>query len=237
MKKILFSAVLAVILFSSCDYRTVKGNGNIVKQQRSASSARKIKLRGSYNVELSQTTGTSLSIEADENLMQHILVSNEDGWLVIQTEEHIRLKPSNRITVTVGTDLLEAISLSGSGNIHGNNKFSGGDKLDLNISGSGNAQLEVNAANISTKISGSGDIQLAGEAKDLQVNISGSGKYKGYDMKTEAATINISGSGDANVYAENSLNVNVSGVGKVKYKGNATVSQRISGSGSVQKEN
>ena len=69
----------------------------------------------------------------------------------------------------------------------------------------------------------------------MKVDGSGSSHFRCFDLMAEIVSVDISGAGDAEVFASVKLDVDVSGAGSVKYKGNATVSQKVSGSGSVSK--
>lgn len=77
--------------------------------------------------------------------------------------------------------------------------------------------------NLDVEISGSGTIRLRGACEKQRVEISGSGRYEGYDMRSIQASVDISGSGLAQVYAEKELATTVTGSGRIQYKGNAKV--------------
>ncbi|MBS1626946.1 MAG: DUF2807 domain-containing protein [Bacteroidetes bacterium] len=236
MKKNYFLIITIALLFTACNFfsKPINGNGNQSSETRNISSAQKIKLAGSYNVELSQGN-TSLKINADENLLPYIETYNDNGWLVIKTKEDYRLSSNNPIKIIISTDKLEAIKLAGSGNIMGTTKFIGGDMLEINITGSGNATLEVNTPKVKSSIAGSGDITLSGETKDEEIHIAGHGNYKAINLKSENADVHIAGSGNANVFAANTLSIHIAGSGDVNYKGNPTIDQKIAGSGSIKK--
>lgn len=233
MRKV-FILLMMAVAFAACHHR-IKGSGNIVTEQRTISSANKVRLEGSFDVELVPGTVTSLRIEGDDNILPYVVTENEGGWLVVKSRDHLNFSTKKKLKVYITTDILESISLTGSGNIVGNGKFVGGNKLDVQISGVGNADLDVNAPSVSARISGSGNISLTGETRDADINISGVGSYKGIDLKAENAKVHVSGSGNATIFAENTLDIHVSGVGTVKYKGSAAVSQQVSGAGSVKK--
>ena len=238
MKKIISLLVLAIFVFSACNIsfdKKVKGNGHVITEARTVTSAHKIKLQGSYDVELVPGSATALKIEGDDNILPYIITKEVDGWLIVKTKDKINISTNTKLKIYITTDMVEAISLSGAGNIKSTGKFIGGDKLDLNISGIGSADLEVNTPSVNANISGSGSIILAGETKDSKITISGIGSYKGENLKAENVEVVVSGSGSANVFADSKLDVSVSGIGNVNYKGNATVSQKVSGSGSVKK--
>jgi len=238
MRPILFFLAAIILTGSSCrwtGYKRIKGNGNISSQERSVSRAEKIILKGSYDVEITQGPVTSVKVEADENILPFILISENDGSLVIKSKEHVNLSPTNPIRIYITTSKLEQIQLSGSGNIIGKNKFTGGDKLILKISGSGDIQLEVNAPEVRAEISGSGSMTLQGETQNENITIAGVGDYNADGLKAENAKVSIAGSGDVKVFAENKLDINIAGSGSVFYKGAATVKQHVVGSGDVKK--
>lgn len=237
MNKIIFSLLFIAVIFSSCDLilgRRVRGNGKIISEQRSVNSARKIRLAGSYDVELMQGPVTSVKIETDENLLPYIVTAEEDGSLVIRSKDHENLDPTRHIRVYITTDQLESINLVGSGNIIGKSKFIGENELNMRITGSGDINIEVNTPKVTSEIAGSGNIIISGETKDEKINIEGHGNYKAENLKAENAEVHIAGSGDVNVFAENKLVIHIAGSGNVFYKGNAKVEQHVAGSGTIK---
>ena len=83
------------------------------------------------------------------------------------------------------------------------------------------------------RISGAGDVTLVGGVLEQNVRIAGSGDYHGAALQSATATISIGGSGDATVWARDSLSVKIAGSGDVKYYGRPTISRSIAGSGSI----
>lgn len=89
---------------------------------------------------------------------------------------------------------------------------------------------------VTTKLSGSGSITLEGYCQNFESQISGSGKIHGYALVANSANATISGSGDLEIFVNNTLTANISGSGSVRYKGNPPiVNSNISGSGRVTK--
>ena len=237
MKNIVLAVLLGAFFLSGCDEflgRRVKGSGNIVSEQRNIRMASKIKLAGSYDVELTKSSSTSVKVEADDNLMSHIIIENEGDWLVIKSRDHERLIATKTIKIYITTDQLEAVELAGSGNIIGKDKFTTDNKLELHIAGSGNMDLQINAPKVKAEIAGSGNMTIAGETKDEEIRIAGHGDYKAENLKAENAEIHIAGSGDVKVFADNTLDINIAGSGSVFYKGSPKVSQHIAGSGEIK---
>jgi len=236
--KLYITALILTASLAACDNpfnKTISGDGNISTSERNVSTFKKIRCSGSYDVELTQGSSSSLKIKTDGNILSYIVTDVDGDELNIHTKEGVNLHSSNKIKLYITTDKLEGFKLAGSGNVTTTNKFSGGDHLDLDISGSGNLHFDVNTPSIQSSISGTGDIYISGETKDSKIEIAGSGNYHAEDLKAENATVRIAGSGDARLFAEHALDINIAGVGSVYYKGNASVSQNIAGSGKIKK--
>jgi hypothetical protein len=237
MRKIYITLVSVLLIFSSCElgfHKTVKGNGELKKVNRSVRRADRIKVSDGINVVLAKGA-TGVNVEADENLLRYIQVKNDDGWLVIEAKDDYELRSENDITVYISTEELKALKVSGGGNVTSDNDWTIDGKFDLDVAGSGDIILNVKATSLDADISGSGNIDLAGEAESMKLDIAGSGNFRGYEMHCASVNISIAGSGEAQVYAEERLKVSIAGSGDIKYKGNATVSRSVAGSGSVEK--
>lgn len=238
MKHILLFLTVIILTATSCrwfGYKRVVGNGNLETQDRPIQRAERIKLAGSYDVEITQGPTTSVKVEADENILPFILTRSEDGFLIIKSKDHISLSTDNTIKIFITTPKLEQVTLAGSGNIIGKNKFTGGDKLTLKIAGAGDMKMEVNTPSIEAEIAGSGSMTLTGETRDQRIRISGVGDYIGDALKSENAVVKIAGSGNVKLFTAATLDVNIAGVGSVYYKGSPIVKQHVAGSGEVKK--
>jgi hypothetical protein len=214
--------------------KKIEGNGKTTTEIRNVDKASKMKLIGDFDVVLSQGP-LNIKVEADENLLPYILTVQENGWLEIRTKDKVDLKSSESIKVYVTTPQIDAIKIIGSGDVTSSGKFSSKDKMTLEVTGSGDLEIAVNTPEVEAEINGSGNLLISGETKDLKVDVSGSGNYKGADLKAENVKVEVAGSGDAFVFADESLKVDVAGSGGVKYKGNPSVKTNISGSGTVAK--
>lgn len=235
MKQIVF-AILLLIGVQSCEIignERVKGNGNIVTVDRNMEDVSKIKLAGSYEVEITQGNAPSLRIETDENIVPLIKTEISEGWLNIRTKKNVSISTTNQIKVYLTVTSLEALHVAGSGNITGKGKFTKGDKLSLKIAGAGSVTLDVNTPEVKTDIAGSGSVYLSGETRKQSIDIAGSGDYVAEQLKSESAKIDIAGSGDVKVFADDAIDIRIAGSGNVYYKGNASVNQKILGGGKI----
>ena len=84
-------------------------------------------------------------------------------------------------------------------------------------------------------ITGSGDVDLEGKAERLEAEISGSGEVSAYKLTAKTARLRVSGSGDIRATVTQSVRARVSGSGKIKISGNpAERDTDVSGSGKIK---
>lgn len=144
----------------------------------------------------------------------------------------IALLGSGNISADTLTTTTLDVSLSGSGNITLGSVTA--TQVTNSIAGSGNIQMDaLTADKVSSKTSGSGDITLSGKVSRQSAEILGSGDYRAGGLKSESATVRVTGSGNSQVAVVTSLDVTILGSGGVSYSGTPKVNVSISGSGKV----
>jgi hypothetical protein len=84
-------------------------------------------------------------------------------------------------------------------------------------------------------IAGSGDFSASGSAPTQKYSISGSGDIRAIKLEGKDVTVKIAGSGDARVWAKDTLTASIAGSGDITYAGDAKISKSVAGSGSVSK--
>jgi len=78
-------------------------------------------------------------------------------------------------------------------------------------------------------------VELAGQVSEQKVTIGGSGTYLSPDLRSETASVTVSGSGGATLWATDSLDARVSGSGTVRYYGDPKTSLTSTGSGTIKR--
>ena len=233
---IIVGVIIVVIIFLfGVSYAFGRGSGNVVTETRDVSDFTKISLSGMGNLYLEQGDSESLNIEAEDNIIEKMDIRVENDTLKInykRTGWVWNIWPTEDINFYVGIKDIEDIKISGSGSM--NSESLTFESLELDISGSGNADLTVNGTSIDSNVSGSGKFDLDGTITDQKVKISGSGKYFAKGLTSDTADVRISGSGTIELNVENELDVDISGSGKVRYLGSPEINQEISGSGSIE---
>jgi len=221
---------MAILATTACNTRIVRGSGDLITETRQVSNFDRIELRGSGEIIVTQDGSESLSIETDDNVMEHVSAEVVGGTLQIGFKEGVNLITPSRLVFSVGVDDLTGLAISGSGDVEAD--MLEADRLDAIVSGSGEVQIrDLRVGEVNAEISGSGEIGLAGEAGSQDVTISGSGKYLAGDLCSARVKVSVSGSGDATVCATERLDSDISGSGSVDYYGQPSINSSDSGSG------
>ena len=231
---IIFSLLLLAStgLMGSCiDITGVKGDGHVVKEDRSVSSFTSLEVSGAFNVYLYQGNAEKLTVEADQNLMQHIKTEVKADRLKIYTDEDI--KKATKLNIYLTFEELEMMSISGAVSVEGEDLMHF-DELYLDGSGASEITLNLEAAELKTDFSGASEIELSGEAKSVRFDISGASEIDAADFRITNCKLDVSGAADASVNVSGNLEVDVSGAATVRYKGNPKVVSDISGAGSLK---
>ena len=109
-------------------------------------------------------------------------------------------------------------------------------ELDIEISGSGNISGSIKSDNLDVIQSGSSNIRLAGTAEKAEFECSGSGNIICGDLSLDYCTVEMSGSGNAELLVNKELSAEISGSGNVKYKGQGTIiNSSTAGSGKIRR--
>ncbi len=185
----------AVTITSSQD--CVHGNGHIKTESRKLAAFDSLEVSGAFNVVV--TAGSDqrqAEITADDNIVPLITTKIAGGKLIIRPEKPICTEKEIEVRIQVPS------------------------LIGLSSSGADTVKVEgVKVDRFSLELGGSSNVELQGSSATLEATISGAGDLKARDLKTRRTTLNISGTGNASVYATELLQVEIAGVAEVDYYG------------------
>jgi hypothetical protein len=173
-----------------------------VSQEREIKPFTAVENRSSIDMELFQGTSPRLIVEADESVMEQIETWVEGETLYIDVEGCLRTSGNIKIILTV-TDLT-SVRLSGSGNIESKSQLRG-ELLNVELNGSGDADLDVVVEKLNAKLNGSGDMTLLGDPGNVSVSVSGSGDFELKAKTMEECVVKLTGSGDIYLAGETAI--------------------------------
>lgn len=179
----------------------------------------------------------TVEIQADDNLLPQLSTEVASGTLTVKTKEtdwKTSVNPSKPVKITITAKDLNEIVLSAP---VGDMRVNGLQTGRLNLVLSGGAQITLNEIQVDlldSTLGGAGNIEVSGIANEINLVLSGLGNFNAADLKSDKATIELSGTGAATVRVEKELAATISGAGSIKYFGNPHVEQNVTGAGSIK---
>lgn len=218
--RLVLGLVVTALLYSACSKNeTVVGNEQIVGSGRIVSQARPV---GTYSgiqvtnvakVFVMQDTLESLRIEADDNIMDSVATSVNNGMLVVGLKDG----SYNNVTVRVYASMKSIKRLESRG------------AADFSATNS------IQTDSIVCRIVGAGSITLSGRTNYEVVEIVGAGDVHNFNLVSSSCFASISGVGNIEVNVTQQLDAVIAGTGTVTYAGNPpVVHQVVTGVGSVR---
>lgn len=196
----------------------------------------------------------ALAISAEADVLPSVRVEVVDGTLVLgrDVDWFDGLRATVPIQFRVTMPRLKAVSVAGAGSalVRG----LAGDDVRLTVAGGGSADavgLEaarlivsadgagtvhaagVRAETMRSALRGSARVTVSGVAQRAEVDVSGGGLYRGAGLRAEAVTVDVTGAGQAFVWAEQQLAANVAGIGRIHYRGSPAIEQSLQRQGQL----
>ena len=238
MKRTLALAPCLLIVLTACHTffgHRIKGNGNVIVQNRDISGFSGVDVSGAIHVYVKQDSAFSVKIETDENLQEYVLASEDHGILHIRREGNTRLDATGKIKVYVSAPVFNSLAASGACEIVGENQLMATGDIDIDVSGASNARLNMKAPKITAGMSGASHLALKGETRDFYIKGSGVSHAQSFDLLSENAYVDVSGASSAEVFASVTLDADASGASDIRYKGVAKATAQKSGGASITK--
>jgi hypothetical protein len=235
-KLVLFASALGVggWLAVATARETIDGSGAPATEERDVGDVSEVVLSGVGDLTVVPGEFAALSVTADDNVLPALETESANGKLTLRTRSRTTLRPKTKIAYTLTVPRLDAITVSGAGNVKSTRLDA--DTLTVKLSGAGNVHLNnLTCKALALNVSGAGTAHLAGATEKLTMRLSGAGGIEAAGLKASSADVQVSGAGNATVWAADELKARVSGAGGVRYKGvPGSVEQKVSGAGRIR---
>jgi Putative auto-transporter adhesin, head GIN domain len=233
MKQLILLSAAFLTLLSSCNYTT--GSGNIITQKRPVGNFTGIAASNAIDVEVTIGANTEVRVEADDNIMKHVITDISGGVLYLKIENRVSIN-NTHVKVYVTTAGLKSISASSSASVKVNGVIKYDGKISFDASSSGDIEAEVDAPEVEAEASSSGSVTLSGKTKNYKTEASSGSNIKSAQLLTENTTASANSGSSVAVHASVSLDADASSGGNINYRGAASVKKDVSSGGSVEKK-
>ena len=231
--------LFALVLLTACSLspfqdsgEVITGSGNVVTEERPVSGFDGVSHTGIGRVIITQGDQESLTIEADDNVLEYITSEVKGGTLELSFVEDISLDSVSPIVFWVGAKNLNAIDSIGTGTVEMGELNT--DQLELSTNGTGGIIIDqLSASNLVVDAEGTGSVNLAGVVDEQQVMRVGTGGYETGELESKIANVEAIGTGNVVIWVLESLDVEITGTSEVSYYGSPSVTQNITGTGSL----
>ena len=192
----------------------IVGSGHYESRSFDLDDFDSIRIDGVFVIEVTAGEDYSVELEAEDNLLDLIIVEVRRGELVLDIDDEFDIETDDEIRLTISMPAL--VEIDGNG------------VYELRATGLDNEMTEI-------YVEGVGNIELEGRTKDLRVQCEGVGNVDLRDLVAQNADVRVEGVGDAYVNVEQELRARVSGLGEIRYAGHPeSVDDRVDGFGSIR---
>jgi hypothetical protein len=202
---------LSTLLLGACDHPLgLEGDGVAKTESRDVAAFDSIELSGVVQLEIVTGPLEKLSITGDDNLLPLLSTTVAGTKLTIKSTEAIH--PKTPLVVTVHAPAVRAVDAAGVTTVHA---------------------AGIAVPTFALAMSGASKAELSGQVTSFQVTLSGAVHVRAKDLVAKDARVELSGAGNVELDATETLRATVSGAGAVRYRGSPKVEKSISGVGSV----
>lgn len=231
-------SILIGLFATSCEIKidgidSIQGNGKIVTENRTVNEPfTKIEASRGLDIEVIQSEVLSISVEADDNLLEHIETKINNGILKISSDKNIRRSKSKKIKVTVTN--LEKISVSSAAEVEIKNTLIT-PSISFKASSGGEIEAIVEAEKITCNSSSGGEISLHGKALFIDVSVSSGGEINAEELLSNQVIASASSGGSIKTHPIISLDGKVSSGGSISYYNEPnSITKQINSGGSIR---
>jgi len=243
--KLIILSITLVFFGTNSVLAQEKGSGNVTSQVRSLASFDQIKVGCAIKLFLTQGNNQLIKVETDDNFQDNITTKVSNGTLELNCS---KISNPTKLNVYVTATKLSKLDASGASVVKGENLIkndvfglytSGAAKVTMSIdagifnnetSGAASNTIALTANNANTEVSGAGNLTITGTAANHKTEVSGAGSLKALEFITDNTIAEVSGAGNAKVFARKQLKADISGAGSISYFENQDV-KKISKSG------
>jgi hypothetical protein len=246
--KIGFGLLVLSVLLTALSYSVLRAQGSNTRGNPAgrivASETRgitqevtEIDLSGPIDMTLRQGAIPSLTVRGEQRLLGNIDTSQDGAKLSIGTKGML-LHHRQPLQVVLVLPAITKLKIRGSGDSTING-FSG-ERVDVQLYGSGNVKFNGRYKDVAASVHGSGDMEMnggtsdkvevalvgsgqmtvVGQCKEFKADQTGSGDLDAEHLAAETAAVNLRGSGTSIVQARKNADVTLRGTGDVSVLGN-----------------
>ncbi|WP_306566766.1 head GIN domain-containing protein [Flavobacterium lindanitolerans] len=234
----LIIALLFALFFSSCRYtneRTITGSGNVRVETRNVTGFKGINVSNALEVEVEQGDAYQVVVEADENLLSHIITRVENGILHIEADSNTfrnidARKIKVKLPVIVSLEASSASKITSIGTLIT-------EKLLVDASSAAGIDIAVEADELTCNSSSASSVDLKGKALKFKANSSSASEIDADQLLANDVIAVASSAATISAHPILTLDAEASSGGNISYNNTPrnTLKQNADSGGGISK--
>jgi hypothetical protein len=188
-------------------------SGVLVTQSRPVAGFDSVLLSAPGELILEQTGSESLTITADNNIIDSLTSKVSGGRLVLGIQSGAGVTLPQPVLYRLTVRKVENLAVSGAAKVEASG---------------------IQTDRFAFTLSGAGEVNLSGKIARHDLNLSGAGRYNAANLHCRVASITLSGAGHATLRASRRIEGVISGAGILEYYGDPEIAVTVSGSGRIR---
>ena len=195
----------------------VPGSGNVISQIKPLERFTRVNIGNAFHVEIKESPQFSVSLSADDNVINLVEVEKEGDTLRIGLEAGDYSDVTLRARITMPELLGVMLTGASRATLEG---FASANNLSISLSGASVLEGYVEAREADLRINGASKLTLAGSADNLLVRASGASVLELRHFSIDRASVVLNGASQAAVNVRGSIeNAELSGASVLIYDG------------------
>jgi hypothetical protein len=225
---------LVALFFGSCnqigEINTITGSGNVTSEKRTVhGNFKSVSVNNAIDLVIEQSDKTEITVEADDNLLEEITTTVENGTLVISCKySNFHNVTSKKVIVKM--PIIEELE-AGSASTINSKSILKGNSLSLSSSSAGSIHASVEYETIQLDGSSASNQTIKGKALHLEASASSGSAIDASDLLANEVIANSSSGGSIIVHPIVNLKAEASSGGNITYNGTPKSIQKEEHSG------
>lgn len=239
MKKniIIFSALILGIFFQSCQQEGIRASSEIVSSEYDFSDFKNLDIANDFKAYVTfSDTEESISVEVNENLLEHVIVEVNEETLEVRLKNNINIRGNETLHVYISTAVIKDFEASGDAEIYLTNELAT-ETVSIKLSGDSKFDGPLETTSLSAELKGDSYLTLTGSTDYLDINLSGDSEIERYGFIVKDLKIDLQGDSKGYLTVSESIDVKARGDSYLYYKGDAEIiNEDLSGDSRLIKE-
>jgi len=240
--KVLVLAALMTFVLSGCvavgftdgigQNGSINGKGEMETVEYAMSDYTEVRVDANVAIVYTAAASDIVKVEAQKNLLEHLLISSENGILRITSDKNLITDKNKTPVIHIFAPALSRLEFTGLVQIKDSDPITS-NKLHLLVDGSLSGNLVLDTEKLTVEVNGTADMTLSGSASIANITVDGAGTLNALELETKDSSVELSGSGDISLSCSDTLNIQIDGAGNITYRGAPSVQQQIDGAGNI----